>query len=180
MFTATPLLYLTHHMHTHHAQVCESVFGSKLREIVDVRATHDFAAFLRGYRPRSADKHIRKQFAYTFEARDECVFVRTKQYCAAETPWGPWAQILPFPGVAPTAVHEPSVCPPVSAPKPWPELQADIARKLQQFYEKEFIHPVAIDAHDVEDMSPLHITHTHAHIQLATCTHTPSPLCVCL
>lgn len=150
---------------------------------MDVRATHDFATFLRGYRPRSADKHIRKQFALTFEARDDCIFVKTKKHCAAETAWGAWAQILPFPGVAPEAVHEPSVCPPVSASKPWPELQDDIGPRLQKFYEREFTHPVAIDDLDVEDMSTLHIiislTRTHAYISPQVHTQWTHP-CVCV
>ena len=113
---------MTHIACAHTLQVCESVFGEQLREIVDVRAVHDFAAFLRAYRPQSADKHIRKQFSYTFEARDASVFVRTKKNCAAYTAWGPWAKILPYPGVARNVVHAPSVRPPVAPSKRWPEL----------------------------------------------------------
>ena len=162
------------------------MFDTQLREIVDVRAVHDFAAFLQGYRPKSADKHIRKQFSYTFEARDDCIFVQTKKSCAAVTAWGPWTKILPYPDVAPNVVHDPSVCPPVAASKPWPELQDNIAPRLRKFYEREFAHPVVIDDLDVEDMRPLHITHTHSlslshlHTQHTTCTHSIALVHACV
>ena len=51
------------------------MFDEQIREIVDVRAVRDFAAFLRAYHPQNADKHIRQQFSYTFEARGDSVFM---------------------------------------------------------------------------------------------------------
>lgn len=146
----------THHTFTHastsYTQICEQIFGDQLYGIVDLRAVHDFAAFLKNYRPKSADRHIRKQFAFTFENREGRIFVRAKGRCSAETPWGQWAQILPHPDVDASVVHDPETCPPMATPKPWPELQDTIVPQLTKFYEREYVHPVTIPDRDLEAM----------------------------
>ena len=84
------------------------VFQDQLREIVDVRAVHDFDSFLSDYRPKSDDRNIRKQFAFTFEVReDDKIFVRSKGSCAAAAPWGPWLQMVPLPDSEDGVVHSP-------------------------------------------------------------------------
>ena len=130
------------------------MFEHQLQEIVDIRGVHDFHTFLRDCRPASADRHIRKQFSYTFESRNGEIFLRTKRYCGANTPWGPWAQILPFPGT--DVVHEPYICPPMQAPKPWNELRDVIVPNLQRFYYRHYPHPVHIPEGDLDAMRTLH------------------------
>ena len=143
-------------------QVCEQVFEEQLKGIVDIRAVFDFNNFLHRYRPRSADKKIRKQFAFTFEARaDDKIVIRTKKNCGAGTPWSVWYQILPFPGVDADVVHAPDVIPRMAAPKAWPELR-EMTPKLTKFYERAFAHPVDIPERDLHAMRK---QHTHAHMR---------------
>ena len=125
-------------------------FGDQLREIIDIRGVHDFNNFLRSCRPRSADRNLRMQYAFTFESRDDEIFVRTKKHCGADTPWGPWAQILPFPST--NVVHEPTACPPTEPPKQWDELEEEIAPNLLKFYERRYPDPVTIPQSDLESM----------------------------
>ena len=135
-------------------QVCQEVFEQQLHDIVDIRGVHDFHTFLRDCRPASADRNIRKQYGFTFEDRNGEIFVRTKRYCGADTPWGPWAQMLPFPGT--NVVHEPSTCPPVQPPKPWTDLQEKIVPSLQKFYFRRYPHPVTIPQSDLDAMRTFH------------------------
>lgn len=134
--------------------MCRQVFEHQLQEIVDIRAVYNFNDFFRGYRPRSADKKIRMQFAFTFESRGDTVVVRSKKHCGADTPWGPWNQILPHPDVDAAVLHDPDAIPAMSTPKPWPELR-EIAPQLTKFYERQFVHPVHIPTSDLEAMRGL-------------------------
>ena len=132
------------------------VFQSQLRDIVDVRAVHDFDSFLSSYRPKSDDRNIRKQFAFTFEVREnDKIFVRSKSRCAATTPWGPWFQMVPHPDSRDGVVHSPDTCPAMAAPKPWPKFRDELVPGLIRFYEREFVHPVHIPDRDLEDMRRL-------------------------
>ena len=139
-------------------QICNEVFQTKLKGIVDLRGVHDFKNFLLGYRPASADKngHIRQQFAFTFEVRedDPRVHVRAKEQCAAATPWGPWSVILPY-GDSDVHVHAPEVCPPMAPPKPWTDLQNDTAPRQLHFYNRTYVHPVQIPVSEQEEMRTL-------------------------
>ena len=138
-------------------QVCKDVFQHQLRNVVDIRGVYDFTNFLRHCRPRSADRNVRMQYAFTFETRDGTIFVRSKQHCGAGTPWGPWAQMYPFPGT--NVVRGPEECPPMQEPKPWPELKDVIAPSLIKFYERRFPHPVTIPRSDFDSMRSLGFTH---------------------
>lgn len=133
------------------------MFGPQLHAIVDIRGVHDLHGFLRDCRPRSADRNVRMQYAFTFEARDTEIYVRSKKHCGADTPWGPWAQILPFPGT--NVAHEPEESPAMAAPKPWPELEEEIAPSLTKFYERRFPHPVTIPQSDLDAMRSFEFTH---------------------
>ena len=144
-------------------KVCKEVFEEQLREIVDIRGVHDFNTFLRGCRPKSADRNVRMQYAFTFEARDGAIFVKSKQHCGADTPWGPWAKILPYPGT--NVVHEPATCPRMEPPKPWPELEEEIAPSLIKFYERRYPHPVTIPQSDLASMRS---SYTHVLFPLST------------
>ena len=133
--------------------VCKEVFQSQLRDIVDIRGVHDFDTFLSSYRPQSEDRNIRKQFAFTFEVRENnVVFVRSKARCAAESPWGPWFQILPHPDSDEGVVHSPDSFPNMAAPKPWPKWQSEVVPGLSKFYNREFVHPVSIPVQDLDEM----------------------------
>ena len=164
------LICITYHILSCIRQVCKEVFEDQLREIVDIRGVHDFNNFLRVCRPKSADRNVRMQYAFTFESRNDNIFVRSKKHCGADTPWGPWAQILPFPGT--NVVHEPTTCPPMEPPKPWTELEDEIVPSLTKFYERVFPHPVTIPQSDLASMRSFH-THTFA---IPLYTYLPSSL----
>lgn len=133
--------------------ICKEVFEAQLKAIVDIRAVHDFDSFLKEYRPKSEDRNIRKQFAFTFEVRaNRQVYVRSKARCAASKPWGPWFQILPHPDAV-GAVHSPETVPPMAASKPWPKWTTEVVPGLTKFYNRELVHPVSISARDVGEMS---------------------------
>ena len=126
------------------------MFGNQLRGIVDIRGVHDFNNFLRDCLPKSADCNVRMQYAFTFEARDAEIHVRSKKHCGAGTTWGPWEQIMPFPGT--NVVHGPEVCPTMAAPMSWTELADRNAPSLTKFYERRFPHPVTIPQSDLDSM----------------------------
>ena len=133
--------------------VCKEVFGEQLRRIVDIRAVHDFNTFLSGYRRKADDRHIRKQYAFTFEVREgNTVFVRSKARCAAETPWGPWFQMLPNIDLGEASVHPPDAVPPMAAPKPWPKWCTTVVPSLNKFYNRTFQHPVSIPPAELLEM----------------------------
>ena len=129
------------------------MFGEQFGGTIDFRGVHDFDTFCRDYRPRSADRNIRKQFSLEFECREDGkIFIRSKKHCGANIPWGPWAQILPFPGREEVELHPPATCPALAAAKPWTDFEEVLAPLLLKFYERETRHPVTIPERDLEEM----------------------------
>lgn len=118
-----------------------------------LRGVHDFKSFLKGIRPRSADRDIQTQFGLQFRVIKDGrhVQVRSKDTCSLQVPFGPWYQMLPHPKYPDAVPHRDNV-PPLSGTKEWPEFSGDIVPTLLPFYKSEFRHSVHIPDADREEM----------------------------
>ena len=134
-------------------QVVKKVFGSKLIGVEDIRANWDWDTFVRGARPKSADREIKMQFALTLEVRREgTVVVRSKSAVSSKVPWSDWYQMYPHPKKPQFQFPDCNVQPPQAGGKEWKDLKQLLA-KLQKFYCREFTHPVVIPRDDFREMS---------------------------
>ena len=134
-------------------KVCREVFEDRLVGVPRIRGVYDFKTFLKGVRPRTADRDIQTQFGLQFQASEDGtkIMVRSKSSCSLQVPWGPWNQMLPNPR-RPDAIPNPDTVPPVCGPAAWPEFREKIVPTLEKFYAETYRHPVHIPVQDKEEM----------------------------
>ena len=123
------------HTHTHihtYTQICEEVYGGRLRRFVDIRSVYDFDVFVKEYRPKKADDKIKRTYRFVIEVREDFkVFVRGKQAVGAKTPWLPWVQMYPsLHDLRPHTPHSPSVVPTTAANKEWEDFEKHVVPTL--------------------------------------------------
>ena len=121
------------HTHTHTCtQICEEVYGGRLRRFEDIRAVYDFDVFVKEYRPKKADDKIKRSYRFGIEIREDFkVFVRGKQAVGAKTPWLPWVQMHPsLLDLRPHTPHSPSVVPTTAANKEWEDFDKHVVPTL--------------------------------------------------
>lgn len=134
-------------------QVFEEILGSRLTGVSNIRGVYDWKSFLRGVRPRTADKDIQLQYSLQFKATEDAsaILVRSKDAVDLNVAFGPWNQILPNPQ-RPNAIPRCGDIPPVCEPKDWFEFNEEIVPSLTKFYNEEFQHPVHIPVAEKEEM----------------------------
>ena len=101
----------------------------------DIRAVYDFDTFVRGYRPNTADKGVKKAFCISQKVEEvdgeDRVFVRSKTAIGAKTAWSAWTQMYPSVlDLRPQPPHPPSAIPATAANKVWDDFGARIAPTL--------------------------------------------------
>ena len=89
----------------------------------DLHAVYDFHKFTRAFLPKSADRHIKRQFVI---ARDGRVFVHTKEACSMKIAWSDWVQMYPstFAGYETYVAPSPSTSPEAYPNKAWDDFEA--------------------------------------------------------
>ena len=128
-----PVIIITY---TH--QVCRQAYRDRLVEFNDVSAVYDFDTFLRGYRPKNADKGLQKHFALDFERRliegEVYVFARSKMAMSAKITWGDWIQVYPslLDASGVRAHHPPSAVPPIMENKEWEKFDTHVVPTLTE------------------------------------------------
>ena len=113
---------------------------------------YDWNKFLRGVRPKSADRDLQVQFSLQFQVQDDAIQIRTKGAVSAQVKFGPWVQILPHPGAPTSGLPHRDTTPAVAPVKPWPEFTDKIAPLLLSFYRNEFQHPVHFESDECDEM----------------------------
>ena len=128
-------------------QIVAEILGERLTGVTNIRAVFDFKTFLRGIRPRSADKHIKKQYSLQLKATedDSAIEVRSKRAIDPHVQFGLWNRMIPN-RLRPDAIPHRDAVPPICEAHEWDEFADEIVPSLWGFYKNQFRHPVHIPA----------------------------------
>ena len=126
-------------------QIVGEILGARLTGVTNIRAVFDFKTFLRGIRPRGADKDIKQQYSLQLKATGDgsAVEVRSKPAIDPRVQFGPWNRMIPN-RARPDAIPHRDVVPPICTAQEWHEFADDIVPSLWRFYNNQFRHPVHI------------------------------------
>ena len=115
-------------------KLCGEVYGPRLQTFEDIRRVYNFDDFVKDYRPKNADKKIKKHFRLELQVkRAGRVFVRSKQAIGARTPWNESVQIYPsLLDLQPHRPHSPTTRPALADNHEWEDFEDKIVPTLRK------------------------------------------------
>lgn len=119
----------------------------------DIRAVYDWKTFLRGLRPVSVDKNIKKMFSIQLKVNDDAtVHVRSKKAVSAAVPFSRWYPMVPHPSKPDAIIPHREIPVKTEDPKEWTDFDQRIVPNLLGFYRHSFPHPCHIPFSDQREM----------------------------